>query len=93
MKGKVLKETVQCLDDRRIFVSGLCKTVEESLLLSTCSQLCEIENLYIIKRDQANSNIAYITLKYQADVQKLLNTKIALQGKKIHLVQYQRKEA
>jgi hypothetical protein len=46
----------------------------------------------MIKRDHASTNIAYITLKSQADVQKLLNTRITLQGKKIHLVQYQRKE-
>lgn len=85
LKGKVLRDTVKNMDSRRLFLSGLRKFTSESKLLEKLSQYGEVENLYLIKRNDKTTNIAYLTLKYQADVKKLLNVNISLDGSRLYI--------
>jgi len=92
MKGKVLRDSIKSMDCRRLFLSGLRKFTSESSVLKVLSSYAEIENLYLIRRNNSTTNIAYLTLKDKIDIPKLLRANIILDGHKLYIQNYKRKK-
>ena len=91
MKGKQLKNTVNDLDNRRLFVSGLCKITLESSLKEYVSRFCSVENIYLINRQDKLTNIAYVTLKDRESTHMLLKKDLSLDGFRLFVERYKRK--
>jgi RNA recognition motif-containing protein len=80
--------------ERKIFVSGLSKKVDDNELLRFFSQFGAVKMAYVVKhhKDQKSKGFGYVCFDRKEDKDKVLSLKyIDFQGKNIHLSEYSTK--
>ena len=80
--------------ERKIFVSGLSKKVDDNELLRFFSQFGAVKMAYVVKhhKDQKSKGFGYVCFEKKEDKDKVLSLKyLDFQGKNIHLSEYSTK--
>ena len=91
MKGKMLKESLKRIDNRRVFISNICKQVDKRMLEELLSAHVPLENTYLVSKKRKPTAIAFVTLRSEEDVEILLEKSILAGGKKLVIRKYKRK--
>lgn len=92
LSGKALKQMLESMDNRRVFLSNIPVDFNEEELRKKLEKYAKIQNVYTIKKAGKGTKIGYATIEEGENRESLLKAKIKLRGLRLYMKAYKRKE-